>query len=80
MSEDIKIDILYRAIIDEIVELERLRGRARDSCGPDEFDQQSIGRLSRMDATQQQLMNIANDTSHQHSHAASLAALKRMDE
>tara|TARA_B100000963_G_scaffold352308_1_gene365294 strand:- start:594 stop:809 length:216 start_codon:yes stop_codon:yes gene_type:complete len=71
---------LRRAIIEEIAELDRLRGQTRDSRSPDEFDQQSIGRLSRMDATQKQRMNIANDTSHQYFHAASLAALKRMDE
>ena len=60
MSEDIKIDILRRAIIDEIAELDRLRGQERDSRAPVELDQQSIGRFSRLDAMQQQATNIAN--------------------
>ena len=80
MSEDIKIDILYRAIIDEIVELDRLRGQAQDSRAPVELDQQSIGRLSRLDAMQQQAMNIANYARCQHRQVALLAALKRIDD
>ena len=80
MSEDIKIDQLRRAIIDEITELDRLRKQARDSRAPVKLDQQSIGRLSRMDAMQQQAMNIANDARRKHRHAALLAALNRMDD
>jgi hypothetical protein len=38
MSEDIKIDILRRAIIDEIAELDRLRGQARDDRALVELD------------------------------------------
>ena len=44
-----------------------------------ELDQQSVGRLSRMDAMQQQAMNIANDTRRQHRHQALMAALKRIE-
>ena len=66
--------------IDEIAELDRLRGQARDSRAPVVLDQQSVGRLSRMDAMQQQAMHIANDTRRQHRYAALLAALKRMDD
>ena len=47
--------------MDEIAELDRLRGLARDNRAPVELDEQSIGRLSRMDAMQQQAMNFAND-------------------
>ena len=39
MSEDIKIDILRRAIIDDIAELDRLRGQERDSRAPVKLDQ-----------------------------------------
>ena len=80
MSEDIKIDTLRQAIIDEIAELDRLRGQARDSRAPVELDQQSIGRLSRLDAMQQQAMNIANDARRQHRQVALSAALKRIDD
>ena len=80
MSEDIKIDILRRAIIDEIAELDRLRGQARDSCAPVEQDQQSIGRLSRLDAMQQQAMNVANDARRQYRQLELSAVLKRIDD
>jgi len=56
-----------------------LRGQARDSRAPVALDQQSVGRLSRMDAMQQQAMHIANDARRQQRHMALLAALKRMD-
>ena len=80
MSEDIKIDILRRAIINEIAELDRLRGQARDSCAPVELDQQSIRRLSRLDAMQQQATNIANDARRQYRQVVLSAALKRIDD
>ena len=44
-----------------------------------ELDQTTVGRLSRMDAMQQQAMHIANDARRQQRHMALLAALKRMD-
>ena len=53
MHEAIDIETLRQAIIDEIAELDRLRGQARDSRAPVVLDQQSVGRLSRMDAMQQ---------------------------
>ena len=48
MHEAIDIETLRQAIIDEIAELDRLRGQARDSRAPVVLDQQSVGRLSRM--------------------------------
>ena len=45
--------------MNEIADLDRLRGQARISCAPVTLDQQSVGRLSRMDAMQQQAMHIA---------------------
>ena len=80
MMEDIKTDTLRRAIIDEIAELDRLRGQARDSCAPVEQDQQSIGRLSRLDAMQQQAINIAHDVRRKHRQVLLSAALKRIDD
>ena len=80
MHEAIDIETLRQVIIDEIVELDRLRGQARDSRAPVVLDQQSVGRLSRMDAMQQQAIHIANDTRRQHRYATLSAALKRMDD
>ena len=80
MADVTDIDALRQSIMDEIAELDRLRGLARDNRAPVELDEQSIGRLSRMDAMQQQAMHIANDTRRQHRYAALSAALKRMDD
>ena len=59
--------------MNEIADLDRLRGQAQDSCAPVTLDQQSVGRLSRMDAMQQQAMHIANDARRQQRHTALLA-------
>jgi len=80
MHQAADIETLRQAIVDEIAELDSLRGQARDSCSPVVLDQQSVGRLSRMDAMQQQAMHIANDTRRQHRYAALSAALKRMND
>ena len=80
MSEEIKLDMLRRAIIDEIAELDCLRVQARDSRAPVELDQQLVGRLSRLDAMQQQAMNLANDAQCQYRQVVLSAALKRIDD
>ena len=80
MSEDIKIDILRRAIIDEIAELDRFWGQERDSRAPVELDQQSIGGFSRLDAMQQQAMNIANDARRQYRQLVLSAVSKRIND
>ncbi len=50
----------YRARIDaEIEELRALSSGSKDARAPVELDQQSVGRLSRMDAMQQQSMDLA---------------------
>ena len=79
MDKVIDINALRQSIMNEIADLDRLRGQAQDSCAPVTLDQQSVGRLSRMDAMQQQAMHIANDARRQQRHTALLAALKLMD-
>ena len=79
MAETINIEALRQSIIDEMAALDQLRTQARDSRAPVQLDQQSVGRLSRMDAMQQQAMNIANDTRRQQRHQALMAALKRIE-
>ena len=59
MDKVIDIIALRQSIMNEIADLDRLRGQAQDSCAPVTLDQQSVGRLSRMDAMQQQAMHIA---------------------
>ena len=79
MANVIDINTSRQSIMNEIADLDRLRGQAQDSCAPVTLDPQSVGRLSRMDAIQQQAMHIANDARRQHLHTALLAALKLMD-
>ena len=59
MDKVIDINTLRQSIMNEIANLDRLREQARDSCASVTLDQQSVGRLSRMDAMQQQAMHIA---------------------
>lgn len=60
-------------------ELARLSDAARDDRKPVALDQQSVGRLSRMDAIQQQEMSLAADRRRQARITAIDAALKRLD-
>ena len=71
----------YRARIDaEIEELRALSSGSKDARAPVELDQQSVGRLSRMDAMQQQAM--ADETQRRrHVRLAQIdAALARLDD
>ena len=71
----------YRARIDaEIEELRALSIGSKDVRAPVELDQQSVGRLSRMDAMQQQSMDLAKEARRGQRLAILAAALKRMDE
>ena len=79
MANVIDISTLRQSIMNEIADLDRLRGQARNSCAPVTLDQQSVWRLSRIDAMQQQAMRIANDVQRQQRHTALLAGLKLMD-
>ena len=79
MDEVIDINKLRQSIMNEIADLDRLRRQAQDSRAPVTLDQQSVGRLSRMDAMQQQAMHIANDARRRQRHTALLAALKLLD-
>lgn len=61
-------------------ELLSLSSAAKDSRKPVELDQQSIGRLSRQDALQQQAMAKAQDARRAGELRKIEAALKRIDE
>ena len=68
------------SILQEIDELRALSDRSKDSRAPVELDQQSVGRLSRMDAMQQQSMDLAREERRRHRLAVLGAALRRVDE
>ena len=72
---------MYRCRIEEeIAELRALSDNSRQSRAPVTLDQQSVGRLSRMDAMQQQSMDLAKEERRAHRLAVLAAALKRMND
>ena len=70
------IDHLVAMILNEMDQLKHLSETTKDSRAPVELDQQSVGRLSRMDAMQQQSMELATEE-RRHSRLAALAAALR---
>ena len=72
---------MYRSRIEEeIAELRALSDNSRQSRAPVTLDQQSVGRLSRMDAMQQQSMDLAKEERRAKRLAILTAALKRMND
>ena len=67
-------------LLEEMDELRALSDGSRDSRAPVELDQQSVGRLSRMDAMQQQSMDLAREERRRQRLAMLAAALRRMEE
>ncbi|WP_375200872.1 TraR/DksA family transcriptional regulator [Hyphococcus sp.] len=71
----------FRALLEaRRTELRALSDAAKDSRKPVELDQQSIGRLSRQDALQQQAMAKAQDARRVSELRKIEAALSRLDE
>lgn len=72
---------IYRSRIEaEVSELRDLSTVSKEGRAPVELDQQSVGRLSRMDAMQQQSMDIAREDRRQARLQVLVAALGRLDE
>ena len=72
---------MYRSRIEEeIAELRALSDNSRQSRAPVTLDQQSVGRLSRMDAMQQQSMDLAKEERRAKRLAILTAALRRMND
>lgn len=70
----------FRARIEgEQQELQMLSDAGRKARAPVELDQQSVGRLSRMDAIQQQSMDLAREERRKARLATLAAALHRLD-
>ena len=66
-------------LLDELQSLETLRENASPSRAPVELDQQSVGRLSRMDAIQKQNMELATEKRRQIRMQVIGSALKRIE-
>ena len=82
MSDDPNLDLnaIRQALERELAEVSGQSAAAADERRPVELDQQSVGRLSRMDAMQVQAMANAVETRRQSRAAQIKAALQRLDE
>lgn len=67
-------------LLDRLRELDTLSDAATDKRKPVELDQQSVGRLSRQDALQQQAMANAQEQRRLNEGVRLKAALKRIDD
>ena len=71
----------FRSIIEtRMAALRQLHEDAAEGTAPVELDQTRVGRLSRMDALQQQAMNLESERRRERELIALGAALKRIDQ
>ena len=75
-----EIDEFRQALLREIADLGREEVASSGDRGTVELDQQSAGRLSRMDAMQRQAMSLATSRRRAGRQTKIEAALRRMDE
>ena len=75
----IDLDHMAAIIQREIDALKQLRETTKPSRAPVMLDHQSVGRLSRMDAMQQQSMELATEERRQQRLLALTAALRRIE-
>ena len=80
MLDDKKQAKLKLALTQERDDLLALSLDHKNDRAPVELDQQSVGRLSRMDALQLQSMAVAREDRRRHRRDVIAAALKRMDD
>ena len=83
MTEELSADRrenLRQILLVRLAELNEIEEMSAESRRPVELDQQSVGRLSRMDAIQQQAMAFASQGRRQHDMRLITQALARMQE
>ena len=73
-------DAIRERLLSEKSALESISSGAEESRKAVELDQTKVGRLSRMDAIQQQAMDNAIELRRQNAVSRIMAALKRLDE
>jgi DnaK suppressor protein len=81
MSDEPALDLEhFRAVLNSrIEEIEALAQSSKESRAPVTLDQQSVGRLSRMDAMQGQAMALATEERRETERLRIRAALARID-
>ena len=73
------VDKVKQRLLEELKSLQVLRESTKSSRAPVELDQQSVGRLSRMDALQKQNMELATEHRREMRVKAIHAALQRIE-
>ena len=79
MRQDLDISALRRQLDGRLAELEAAQGTRTEASGPVELDQARTGRLTRMDALQQQAMAQASNRRAQLEMQRIRGALQRID-
>ena len=77
---DLDVDGIRQSLVQERDTLRQMSDAAADERRPVELDQQSVGRLSRMDALQVQAMARAVGTRRQERQQRIEAALRRLED
>ncbi len=72
------VEALKQDLLRRLAELEAADSLSDDDRRPVELDQQSVGRLSRVDAMQRQAMSFAAQARRQHEARMITAALERI--
>lgn len=73
------VQAFKKLIMDEIAWLDGLSKTSKSGRAPVILDQQSVGRLSRIDATQQQSVDLAREERRQQRFGILAAALQRIE-
>ena len=77
---ELDLKVIRIALEEERSTLAKASASTTEDRAPVELDQQSVGRLSRMDAIQVQAMAVANETRRQERLQMIQAALRRLDD
>ncbi len=77
---DLDVKAIRRTLEDEREALAKASAATAEERAPVELDQQSVGRLSRMDAIQVQAMAVATESRRQDRLQRIEAALRRLDD
>ncbi|HSV29256.1 MAG TPA: TraR/DksA C4-type zinc finger protein [Candidatus Omnitrophota bacterium] len=76
---DLDLVHIRQLLTDRLAEVERLELMEHEAARPVELDQQSVGRLSRMDALQMQAMAAEHERRFKAEHHRIIAALQRLE-
>lgn len=77
---DLDLDHYRARLAERLAEVEQMEHAEHEAARPVELDQQSIGRLSRMDAMQMQAMAAEHERRLKAEHQRILAALRRIED